>query len=97
MRITGKTVDKVTHLAKLDFDPEAREVLVGHLGEIVSYMEKLNELETEGVEPTYHVLDLRNMMRHDMVGESLTQDEVLMNAPHPKNGYFSVPKVITEK
>lgn len=97
MQIKSETVEKVRHLAKLEFEGEKREAMVEQLGEIVSYVKKLDELDTEGVTPTYHVLDLKNVMRKDQVAESLTQEEALLNAPRRKKGYFSVPKVIAEK
>jgi len=87
-------VEKIAQLAKLEFSSEEQAAFVGHLTQIVSYVEKINELPLDEVEPTSHVLGLTNVFREDVVSPSLDQAEVLRNAPKHKNGYFSVPKVI---
>lgn len=94
MAITHQDVENIAQLAKLEFSSEEQEAFVGHLAQIVSYVEKINELPLEEVEPTSHVLGLTNVFREDVVEPSLDQAEVLRNAPKHKNGYFSVPKVI---
>jgi aspartyl-tRNA(Asn)/glutamyl-tRNA(Gln) amidotransferase subunit C len=92
--ITIDDVKKIARLSKLEFSEDEERVLAKQLGDIVGYIEKLNELDTENVAPTSHVLNLRNVFRKDEVKQWLTQEEVLENAPVKKNGYFSVPKVI---
>ena len=94
MPITIEDVDKVASLAKLCFSPEEKQKLTQQLAEIVAYVEKLKELDTEDVPPTSHVIELKNVMREDVVEPWLTQEEALANAPAKKHGYFSVPKVI---
>jgi aspartyl-tRNA(Asn)/glutamyl-tRNA(Gln) amidotransferase subunit C len=94
MSIMAQNVQEVAKLAKLAFSEDEIQVLASHLAQIVSYVEKLNELDTDDVEPTSHVLDLKNVFREDKVDNWLTQEEVLRNAPAEKHGYFSVPKVI---
>lgn len=96
MAITKEDVEKVAKLAKLKFTEEEKEKFTQQLAQIVSYVEKLKELDTEGVEPTSHVLDIKNVFREDKVKESLSQEEALANAPSKKNSYFSVPKVIEQ-
>ncbi len=81
-------------LAKLKFNPEETERLAGELGTIVAYVRKLEELDTEGIEPTSHVLDLSNSLREDVIGETLSREEALGNAPNRKGNYFCVPRVI---
>ncbi|MFQ5823634.1 MAG: Asp-tRNA(Asn)/Glu-tRNA(Gln) amidotransferase subunit GatC [bacterium] len=94
MPITIQEVDKIAALAKLEFSSEEKQKLTKQLDQIVVYVEKLNQLDTEDVKPTSHVIDLKNVLREDKVEEWLTQEEALKNAPAKKNGYFSVPKVI---
>jgi aspartyl-tRNA(Asn)/glutamyl-tRNA(Gln) amidotransferase subunit C len=94
MSITIAEVDKVAALAKLQFSVKEKQRLANELAQIVGYMEKLNELDTEKVAPTSHVIDLKNVYREDKVESSLTQEEALKNAPAQRHGYFSVPKVI---
>jgi aspartyl-tRNA(Asn)/glutamyl-tRNA(Gln) amidotransferase subunit C len=94
MTVTVEDVDHVAALAHLKFTDEEREQLVDQLNAILAYMEQLNTLETSGVSPTSHVLNLRNVFRADEAGESLTQEEALRNAPSSDRGHFTVPKVI---
>jgi len=94
MSITVEQVDQIARLAKLEFSEEEKLEMAGQLAQIVGYVEKLNEIDTDDIEPTYHVIDINNVFREDEVKKSLPQTEVLKNAPKSKLGYFSVPKVI---
>ena len=79
---------------KLSFSSEEKEKFVTQFNQILEYIDKLNELDTKDIEPTYHVLELENVFREDKVVENFDQERVLQNAPKKNNGYFSVPKVI---
>jgi aspartyl-tRNA(Asn)/glutamyl-tRNA(Gln) amidotransferase subunit C len=94
MSVTLQQVESIAALAKLTFSDEEKETFVDQFNQILKYMEKLNELDTENVEPTYNVLDLKNVTRADVAKPWLTQEEALANAPKSKHGFFSVPKVI---
>lgn len=94
MSITIKDVEKVAQLARLEFSADEKEKLMNHLEQIVSYVEKLNELDTEGVEPTKRVVEMPHVLREDKIKDGLTQEDAVTNAPKSKQGYFSVPKVI---
>ena len=94
MSVTIHEVENIAKLAKLSFSDEEKLKFVEQFNQILGYVEKLNELDTENVTPTSHVLGLTNVMREDKVEPWLTQEEALMNAPRKKGGYFSVPKVI---
>lgn len=94
MTVTIEDVDHVAALAHLKFSKDEREQLVGELNAILAYMEQLNALDTSGVSPTSHVLNLKNVFRTDEAGPSLTQEEALRNAPASDRGHFTVPKVI---
>jgi aspartyl-tRNA(Asn)/glutamyl-tRNA(Gln) amidotransferase subunit C len=94
MSVTIEEVEKIANLARLAFSEEEKEKFVQQFNQILLYMQKLNELDTEKVSPTTHVLDMNNVMREDKVSPWLSQEEALANAPKKKNGFFSVPKVI---
>ncbi|HID96319.1 MAG TPA: Asp-tRNA(Asn)/Glu-tRNA(Gln) amidotransferase subunit GatC [Candidatus Latescibacteria bacterium] len=94
MPVTLKDVENIAMLAKLRFTQEEKERLISQLSRILSYFEKLNELDTTDVEPTSHVLPIKNVFRDDVVTGSLPRDQILANAPDQWMGYFKVPKVI---
>lgn len=94
MAVTIEEVEKVALLARLEFSQEEKERFTAQLNRILEYMEKLNELDTENVEPTSHVLPIKNVFREDEVKESLPQEEALANAPAKANGHFLVPRAI---
>ena len=92
--ITMKDVEYVAGLAKLDLDDATKTRLRDELADILSYMDKLNELDTSGVEPMMHVLPLSNVYREDEVKPSLDRETALMNAPKQDGEYFLVPKIL---
>jgi aspartyl-tRNA(Asn)/glutamyl-tRNA(Gln) amidotransferase subunit C len=94
MSITVQDVEKIAQLAKLSFTDEEKQIFAEQFNQILGYMEKLNELDTEHVPPTAHVLGLVNVMRNDEVKPWPSPQDILVNAPKTNNGYFSVPKVI---
>ena len=94
MAVSLKDVDYVATLARLRFSDEEREQLVDQLNEILKYMEQLDRIDIDDIPPTSHVLDLRNVLRKDVVDESLPHDEALANAPEKDRGHFMVPKVL---
>lgn len=94
--ITRKDVEYVAGLAQLNPDDETVERLVGELGEILGYMDKLNELDTEGIEPTMHVLELTDVYRDDEVRPGLDRDTALMNAPRTNGEHFLVPQILEQ-
>jgi len=97
MSIDQKQVENIAQLAKLQFTDEAKERLVQELEQIVTYVDKLNELDVADVAPTAHVLALTNVFREDEVEEWITREEALRNAPAQQDGYFCVPKVINNQ
>ena len=94
MKVDKETVDKLSTLAKLEFNDEAKEGIIKDLNNMLAFVEKLNELDTEGVEPLVYMSDEVNVMRDDEVRVEITQDEALMNAPEKDSDYFRVHKVI---
>ncbi len=93
-KITIAEVEHVANLARLTFDKAEEEKLAEQLARILDYIEQLNELDTESVEPTSHAIPVKNVVRPDVVGQSLTQDEALANAPSNVDGLFEVPKIV---
>ncbi len=92
--ISKEQVKHVANLARLSFTEEEIEKFTEQLGSIIQFAEKLNELDTENVEPTTHVLDLKNVMRKDEPKQWITQEEALKNAPDKKDGQFRVPSIL---
>lgn len=94
MSVSIKEVERVATLARLEFTEDEKETFTHQLNDILSYMEKLNELDTSNVEPLSHVIELQNVFREDKVEQSPSRDEMLKNAPSKNEKFFKVPKVI---
>lgn len=87
-------VEHVAHLSRLALSEEERERFGAQLASILDYVEKLKELDTSGVEPTSHVIEMSNVMREDALRPPLPRDEALMNAPDGTEEFYRVPKII---
>lgn len=94
MTLTIKEVEHVANLARLDLAEGEAEALTGQLGAILSYVEKLRQLNTDGVEPTSHAIPVNNVFREDNIIQPLGQERALANAPDKADGCFRVPKVV---
>jgi len=94
MKISTEEVRQVAHLARLEMNQDEIDSLTSQLDQILSYVDKLNELDTSGVIPTTHSLSLQNAFREDTVRPSLEQDHALANAPEENGEAFVVPKII---
>jgi len=94
MSVTVKDVEHVANLARLDLSAAEKEQFTEQLNAILKYADKLNELDTSGIEPTSHVLPLANVMREDEVRPSWPIEQVLANAPDEEDGHFRVPAVL---
>ncbi|MCD6231607.1 Asp-tRNA(Asn)/Glu-tRNA(Gln) amidotransferase subunit GatC [Candidatus Aerophobetes bacterium] len=84
----------IAHLSRLELSPEEEEKFTEQLAKILSYVNKLREVNTENVPPTFHVLPLKNIFRDDKLNLSLSQEEALSNAPKHKYKQFQVPRII---
>ena len=93
-KITKKDVEYVAALAHLSPDDDTKERLAKEMGDILAYMDKLNELDTAGVEPTMHAIPMTNVFREDAVAAGLDQEEALRNAPKSDGEYFLVPRIL---
>lgn len=94
MKIDNETVDKIAHLARLEFDNETKEQIIKDMNNMLAFVEKLNEIDTSNVEPLIYMNDEVNVLREDEVKQDITQEEALKNAPKHDSDYFKVPKVI---
>lgn len=92
MSITEDEVKYISHLARLEI--KEIETLTSQLNKILGYFQKLQELNTDGIEPTSHPVALSNIFREDEIQTSLNTSEVLSNAPQKDDNYFLVPKII---
>ena len=94
MKITKEEVLYVADLARLNLDDAAIEKFAGQIGEILDYVDKLNEVDTAGVKPTSHAISLTNAFREDENRQHLDREKALANAPDKENGNFVVPKIV---
>ncbi len=94
MELSKEDVIKIAILSKLEFNDDEIENFRSDLSEILNYMNELNELDTEGINPLFNVLDLDDITRKDEVRDSLKQEEVLKNAPDKDENFIIVPKII---
>jgi aspartyl-tRNA(Asn)/glutamyl-tRNA(Gln) amidotransferase subunit C len=94
LKITKDQILHVAELARLNLAEDAIEKFAGQIGDILDYVDKLNEVNTDGVKPTSHAISLTNAFREDERQEHLDRDQVLANAPEKEDGNFVVPKVV---
>jgi aspartyl-tRNA(Asn)/glutamyl-tRNA(Gln) amidotransferase subunit C len=94
MEVNDVLVDKLAHLARLKFDASDKEQIKKDLQKMIAFVEKLNELDTTGVEPLLHMSDEINVLRDDKVEGSISREDALKNAPLHDEQFFKVPKVI---
>lgn len=94
MNIDRETLEKIAHLSRLELTEAELAKYQGDLSKILTWMEKLNELDTTAVEPLIHISSETNVLRADETGPSLPQQDALMPAPKQDGNYFRVPKVI---
>ena len=94
MKITKEEVLYVAQLARLDLDADAIDKFAGQIDEILGYIEKLNQVDTQGVKPTSHAISLTNAFRDDVERQHLERERALANAPEAEEGQFVVPRII---
>ncbi len=96
MKITEDIVDHIAHLARLEFEGEKKEEITEDLERIITFMETLQEVDTEGVEPLIYMTNETNHLREDVAKETVTHEEALKNAPKKDSDYFRIPKVLSK-
>ena len=94
MKVDRALLNKTAHLARLTFDENTAEKMMKDMTEIIDWVEKLNEVDTEGVEPLTTMSQEINVLREDEVTSHLSHDRALKNAPKKDDDYFRVPKVL---
>jgi aspartyl-tRNA(Asn)/glutamyl-tRNA(Gln) amidotransferase subunit C len=94
MAIDKDTVNYVAHLARIELNAAELEKLSGQLKSILDFIDKLNKIDVEKINPTSHILPINNVLREDAPGRSLSSDETLGIAPKQERSFFVVPKVI---
>jgi len=87
-------IDHVALLARLELNDEEKELFSKQVGSIIEYVDKLTELDIDDVEPTAHVLPIKNVFREDKLRASLPREKALQNAPRESDGFYRVPKII---
>ncbi len=94
MKITQETVQYVAALAKLTVSEEEKQKVAIDLDRILDYIQTMDGLNTEGVEPMSHVLPVKNVFREDIVSNEDNREQLIKNAPKQKDGCFAVPKTV---
>ncbi len=94
MEINDETVDKLAFLARLEFSAEEKPAIRQDLSRIITWIDKLNELDTSNVEPLIYMSNEVNVLRKDEVNNSVSHEDALVNAPKKDSDYFRVPKVL---
>ena len=89
-----QTIRGLAHLARLEFNETKEQEMLSDLNKILNWMDKLNELNTDHVEPLIHMTEEVNIMREDVAKNTVTHEEGLRNAPKKDSDYFRVPKVL---
>jgi aspartyl-tRNA(Asn)/glutamyl-tRNA(Gln) amidotransferase subunit C len=94
MKITEEIIDHIAHLSRLEFEGEDKKLIIQDLERIVGMMDTLQQIPTDDVEPLIFMTDEYNALREDVAEVSLSQEEVLKNAPKKDSDYFRIPKVL---
>jgi aspartyl-tRNA(Asn)/glutamyl-tRNA(Gln) amidotransferase subunit C len=94
MTIDKETVEKVAHLARLELAEDEKDQMIQDMSKILGFMDKLNEINTSGIEPLVYMTNEINVLREDVVKQEITHEEALQNAPKHDESYFLVAKVI---
>jgi aspartyl-tRNA(Asn)/glutamyl-tRNA(Gln) amidotransferase subunit C len=88
------SIEHLSRLARLSLSDNEKELFGDQINSILTYMEKLDELDTVGVEPTSHVISISNVVREDLPSPALAREDALMNAPDHTDKFYRVPKII---
>tara|TARA_Y100000992_G_C21223009_1_gene471444 strand:- start:358 stop:651 length:294 start_codon:yes stop_codon:yes gene_type:complete len=94
VKVNKELIAKLSNLSKLKFNKEETELISEDLSKMVDFINQLNELETDGIEPLIHMNEEINNWREDKLGEVLSQEEALSNSPVQDSTYFKLPKVL---
>ena len=93
MEVNNKLIQDIAKLSKLKFDDSAKEKIKADLEKMIAFVDKLNEIDTEGIDPLIYMSEEVNVLREDKVSEKISQEDALKNAPEKDSDYFKVPTV----
>jgi aspartyl-tRNA(Asn)/glutamyl-tRNA(Gln) amidotransferase subunit C len=96
MKVSDELIDRLSNLAKIEFDDKARGEIKNDMNKMLDFVDKLNEIDTEGINPLIFMSEEINVLREDIAKETITQKEALKNAPHHDSDYIMVPKVVSK-
>ena len=96
MEIEESLIDKLAHLSRLEFNQEEKSVLKSDFEKMLDFVNKLNELDTSGVEPLLHISSNVNVLREDISANEISREQALLNAGLKDDSFFMVPKVINK-
>lgn len=96
MKVTESDIQTVASLSRLKIRPDESARVISQLNEILTYVDNLNKIDTENIQPTTYALPMQNVFRADIVKPSLNRELALSNAPLQEDGYFKVPRVLEE-
>ena len=94
MEVNNKLIQDIAKLSKLEFNKSSNEKMKKDLKKILAFVDKLNEIDTENIEPLVYLSEEENVLRPDQISKSLTQKQALINAPQKDSDYFKVPTVL---
>ena len=97
MKLDEKMVDKIAELSKLEFKDEEKATIINDMNKMLDFVDQLQELNTDNVEPLVHMSEEFNVLREDENVKTIDQDEALKNAPSKDSTYFKIPKVLDKK
>ena len=94
MEVNNKLIQDIAKLSKLKFDDSAEEKMKSDLEKMLAFVDKLNEIDTEGIDPLIYMSEEVNVLREDKISEEVSQEDALKNAPEKDSDYFKVPAVL---
>ena len=94
MEVTNELIDHLAHLARLEFNGEEKTKIKADLENILSFVDQLQQVNTDGLEPLIYMTEEENILREDEAKVTISQEEALKNAPHKDSDYFKIPKVV---
>ena len=97
MKLDEKMVDKIAQLSKLEFKDEEKATIINDMNKMLDFVDQLQELNTDNVNPLIHMSEEFNVLREDENVKTIDQDEALKNAPSKDSTYFKIPKVLDKK
>ena len=97
MKVSDELIDRLANLAKIEFDDKARSEIKNDMNKMLEFVDKLNEINTEGVDPLIFMSEEINVLREDIAKDTVTQKEALKNAPQHDSNYIMVPKVVSKR